>query len=144
MQISKQSLIFQKQQMAKDLESKPVTVLFQYLTILENTNSLIESHWETIKAMVKKNEIPESYANEQSSILFNKTENNNKIIDKIEKVIFKKMKSDLGPDIVFPSYLITAEEKLKQEFLKYEKLLKKEDKKKSTPVVNMQKPKLDK
>lgn len=130
--------------MAKNLELKPVTVLFQYLTILENTNRLIESHWETIKKMVNKNQLPESYADEQSKILFNQTEKNNKVIDKIEKSIFKKMKSELGPDIVFPTYLITAEEKLKQEFNRYENLLKKDADKKEVPVVDMAKPKLSK
>lgn len=118
----------------KDIKTKSTVVLFQYLTLLERTIELIEAHWQTVKKLKEDDKISSSYFDETKKNLSKKLSINNSIIDSIESEIFKRMKRDLGLDVVLPTYAITAEESLKQEYIRHEKMLKEKPKKKLTKL----------
>lgn len=107
--------------MAKDVKFIPVEVCFKYIGILETTNEHLRQLHEASAKMLEDKKISKGFFDEQNKILIAKVNDNNKIIDRLEKRIFETMQNDLGRGVFLPNKFAPLEEKIKQEMDRFKK-----------------------
>lgn len=108
--------------MAFKIEHISTEKIFKYLEILEHANLRFQETYQYCKEQLFDNKkIRRDFLENLEKKLSVYLENNNKVIDNLEKELFRRMRKELGIGIALPNELIKIQEDLKKECLEVEK-----------------------